>query len=491
MIRRHLRCFLPLAITLAAAADLAATLELADFRCEGLREAPQVDTPAPRFSWRLDSDARDVRQTAWQLRVSEIDASGTTVGSPLESKRIESDETQWNLIPGFKAAARSTYAWQVRAWDNHDQASEWSEPQRFGTGLIGSKWPAEWIGDGRNVPLYQTSPARHFRNSFQVDRPPVRARLYVSAFGLVEPWLNGKLVTEDKFIPGWPDYRRRVFYAAFDVTDLIQPGDNTLGMILGDGWFSGTMIPRHQYGQQPRFSALLDLTDSDGTVTTLITDENWRWTDAGPITLNSIYDGESYDARRELAGWSNAVPADKAKWQPGVTGLLIAAIFAAGMSTISTSLNSAATVVHSDFFLRFFRPKADGRASLRVLRLATLAFGVVGTSVSFLLLNVASALDAWWTLSSIFSGGILGLFLLGLLCRRASNPAAAAAVVCGLLVIAWITLSSAGAWPESLGYAESPFHAFLAIVLGTLTILFGGIVLSAFIPRKLTYPSVS
>ena len=173
---------------------------------------------------------------------------------------------------------------------------------------------------------------------------------------------------------------------------------------------------------------------------------------------------------------------------PGVTGLLIAAVFAAGMSTISTSLNSAATVVHADFFLRFFRPKATERASLRVLRLATLTFGVVGTSVSFLLLNIASALDAWWTLSSIFSGGILGLFLLGILCHKASNPASAAAVVCGLCVIAWITLSAASLWPQSLAFAESPFHAFLAIVLGTLTILFGGVALSTLVPQKQIRP---
>jgi SSS family solute:Na+ symporter len=169
---------------------------------------------------------------------------------------------------------------------------------------------------------------------------------------------------------------------------------------------------------------------------------------------------------------------------PGVTGLLIAAVFAAGMSTISTSLNSAATVFHSDFFKRFFSPGADDRASLRVLRLATLAFGIIGTSVSFLLLNVASALDAWWTLSSIFSGGILGLFLLGMLCRRAGNPAAAAAVICGLLVITWITLSTAGLWPASLDFARSPFHAFLAIVMGTLVILLGGMALSSLFPAK-------
>jgi SSS family solute:Na+ symporter len=169
---------------------------------------------------------------------------------------------------------------------------------------------------------------------------------------------------------------------------------------------------------------------------------------------------------------------------PGVTGLLIAAVFAAGMSTISTSLNSAATVFHADFFKRFIRPGTDDRSSLRVLRLATLACGIIGTSVSFLLLNVASALDAWWTLSSIFSGGILGIFLLGLLCRRANNPAAVAAVTCGLLGITWITLSAAGLWPATLDFARSPFHAFLAIVMGTLVILFGGIAFSALFRAK-------
>lgn len=166
----------------------------------------------------------------------------------------------------------------------------------------------------------------------------------------------------------------------------------------------------------------------------------------------------------------------------GVTGLLIAAVCAAGMSTISTSLNSAATVFHADFFRRFICK--EGGDALKVLRVATLAFGAIGTAVSLLLLNVASALDAWWTLSSIFSGGILGLFLLGMMSRRASNPAAAAAVTCGVLVITWITLSTAGLWPESLSAAKAPFHAFLAIVLGTLVILFGGIAFTSLLPRK-------
>lgn len=169
----------------------------------------------------------------------------------------------------------------------------------------------------------------------------------------------------------------------------------------------------------------------------------------------------------------------------GLTGLIIAAILAAGMSTVSTSLNSSATVIHSDFFKRFLRPQTTDAGSLRFLRAATLVIGVLGTGISFLLLNVSSALDAWWTLSSIFSGGILGLFLLGMM-TRAGNTTAIVAVSAGLLVIAWMVLSSLPLWPASLAALASPFHSFLVIALGTLTILFTGVILATFLNHKAT-----
>jgi alpha-L-rhamnosidase len=308
---------LSVTMTPADGAALSDALAVADPRCEGLREAPQVDTPAPRFSWQLVADGRDVRQTAYQLRIAEVDGRGRPVAPAVESPRVESDDTQWVVVPGFAPRPRTTYAWQVRAWDNRGHVSEWTEPRRFGTGLLGENWPAEWIGDGRTLPLYDTAPARHFRGTFLVEHAPARARLYVSAFGLVEPWLNGGKVSEDLFIPGWPDYRRRVFYAAFDVTSLVRPGENTLGMLLADGWYSGTMLPRHQYGQQAMFSAFLDLTDEEGRTETITTGETWRWSDAGPVRMQSIYHGETYDARRELAGWSDPRPsADGDGWRP-------------------------------------------------------------------------------------------------------------------------------------------------------------------------------
>lgn len=288
----------------AAAGPAYAALRVVDVRCEGLREAPQVDTRTPRFSWALESERRDVRQSAYQLRVTETDGQGNALGKPVETARLESEASQWVTIPGFTPKARTEYAWQVRVWDNHNEASEWSAPQRFGTGLLGEKWPADWIGDGRTVERFKTMPARYLRSGFQVERAPVRARLYVSAFGLVEPWINGKPVSEDCFTPGWPDYRQRVFYVAYDVTSLVKPGANQWGMILGDGWYSGTILPLHQYGPEPMVSAFLDLTDADGKTTTVTTGADWRWNDEGPIRMNSIYHGETYDARRERADWS-------------------------------------------------------------------------------------------------------------------------------------------------------------------------------------------
>jgi len=161
---------------------------------------------------------------------------------------------------------------------------------------------------------------------------------------------------------------------------------------------------------------------------------------------------------------------------PGVTGLLIAAIFAAAMSTISTSLNSSATLLLTDFYTRYLRPAASERESMRVLQIGTLVWGLLGTGIALAMINVQAALDAWWTLSGIFAGGMVGLFLLGMISRRAGNPAAATGVLLGVLVIVWMTLSpDCETLPEPL---RSPLHSFLTIVVGTLTILLVGLLVS-------------
>ena len=144
----------------------------------------------------------------------------------------------------------------------------------------------------------------------------------------------------------------------------------------------------------------------------------------------------------------------------GLTGLLIASIFAAGMSTIATSVTSSSTIILTDYYQRF-RKHAGNRERMLVLKLSSVGVGVAGILVAFAFMSVQSALDAWWALASIFSGGMLGLFLLGYISKKARNFDAVLGVVCGVSLVCWIVIS--------------PFvHANLAIVFGTLLIFLVG-----------------
>jgi SSS family solute:Na+ symporter len=162
----------------------------------------------------------------------------------------------------------------------------------------------------------------------------------------------------------------------------------------------------------------------------------------------------------------------------GVTGLIIAAIFAAAMSSIDSSLNSSATVVREDIYGRYINPNPTDRQSMIVLYGTTLLWGALGTGVALALMPVTSVLDAWWMLEGLFAGGMLGLFLLGIISQKANSPIAAISVVLGMLVIVWMTLPSVFA-EEQLRFLRSPFHANMIVTCGTLTIVLVGLVISA------------
>ncbi|MEX0771208.1 MAG: sodium:solute symporter [Balneolaceae bacterium] len=156
----------------------------------------------------------------------------------------------------------------------------------------------------------------------------------------------------------------------------------------------------------------------------------------------------------------------------GVTGLLIASIFAAGMSTLSTSLNSGATVILNDFYKRY-RKQAGERESVRVLYIASALICILGIFISFFIIRVESALDIWWNLAGIFSGGMLGLFLLGYFSEKVSNVPAAMGVLLGLLVIAWMSLSPV-LFTGELERFQNSLHSYMTIVVGTLVIFITG-----------------
>jgi SSS family solute:Na+ symporter len=158
----------------------------------------------------------------------------------------------------------------------------------------------------------------------------------------------------------------------------------------------------------------------------------------------------------------------------GFTGLLIASIFAAGMSTISTSINSGSTVVLTDYYKRYAKKEVTERDSMKVLYVSSFIFSVVGIIIGVAMINVQSALDAWWKLASVFSGGMLGLFLLGAFVKTVNVKGTIIGVILGLIAILWLSLSPMVFTEEPLLKFASPFHTYLTIVLGTLIIFFTG-----------------
>lgn len=173
----------------------------------------------------------------------------------------------------------------------------------------------------------------------------------------------------------------------------------------------------------------------------------------------------------------------------GIRGLLIAAVFAAAMSTVSTSLNSSATLVMSDFYKRLWRPASGDEAEVSVLRGATIVWGALGTAMALTLVRLTdSVLDVWWLLSGILGAAIIGLFLLGFMIPGITNRRAIVVALIGMVVIGWMAFSPTGRWPESLKPIASPFHPYLVIVIGPMVMVLTGW-LGSFKPTSISQAS--
>ncbi|MFA6562306.1 MAG: family 78 glycoside hydrolase catalytic domain [Verrucomicrobiia bacterium] len=192
-----------------------------------------------------------------------------------------------------------------------------------------AKWPAARVlGDygmqpwGKAKLLSVTLPPVPFlRTGFRTDKPVTRATLYATGLGIFDVHLNGKRVSDDWFNPGWTEYAKRVYYRAYDVTKLVRAGDNALGAVLADGWFSGYVgygNNRDHYGKLPRVRAQLNIEFADGTTAVVGTGPNWKAA-TGPLLESDFLMGETYDARLAMDGW-DAPGFDDGKWELVVVG---------------------------------------------------------------------------------------------------------------------------------------------------------------------------
>jgi len=276
-----------------------------------------VNDAAPRLSWQLSQvdGRRGIAQSAYEVKVSSLPGGPADLW---DSGRVQGDTCTQVPYAGAALPSRTRAYWQVTVWDEHGQPSTSPSGSAFWeTGLLDRKdWEAKWIGAPWHGAGYSAAVAPFLRRGFSLGQKPVRARLYVTALGLYEAFLNGKKVGDDHFTPGWTDYHHRVQYQVYDVTNLLIEGDNVLGAVLGDGWYCGHVAYRDRevYGERPRLLAQLEVTRADGSRQVISSDGSWKVA-PGPILENDLLMGESYDARQELNDWLTPVPVT-AGWKP-------------------------------------------------------------------------------------------------------------------------------------------------------------------------------
>ncbi|HVE76359.1 MAG TPA: glycoside hydrolase family 78 protein [Actinomycetota bacterium] len=278
----------------------------ANLRCEFMTNPIGIDVTTPRLSWTVDSDVRGDFQVAYRILA-------TSDGGEVlwDSEKVESSQTTHVEYGGPSLAPRARVYWRVACWDAKGVASDLDEcsPAFFETGLLDeSLWNAEWIGlrNAGSNDMFRPSP--HLRRVFGIADPVASARLYITALGLYRVWINGQLVGDDLFTPGWTDYDVRVPYQTYDVTGHLVQGENCIGAVLGDGWYSGFVggqRMRNRWGELPELRAQLEITLEGGENMFISTDDSWQGA-FGPIVVSDLLMGEDYDARRQLGEWTTA-----------------------------------------------------------------------------------------------------------------------------------------------------------------------------------------
>ena len=284
------------------------TLTITNLRCEYLDNPRGLDIIRPRLSWQLASERRGTRQVAYRLTVA-ASAADLTAGRDLlwDSGIVESAASTQIAYAGAPLTSRRQLWWQVEVSDDAGNRAV-SAPAWWEMGLLErDDWQARWIAADLTGGPRSSIPAPFLRRSFAVDRPIAAARLYITALGLYECTINGRRVGEAIFAPGWTDYHTRVQYQVYDVAELLGDGENVIGVILGDGWYSGSVDwrGRQRYGDRPQLLAQLEIRYADGSRDLVISDEQWQ-VRFGPILESDMQHGESYDARLELGAWDRA-----------------------------------------------------------------------------------------------------------------------------------------------------------------------------------------
>ena len=295
---------------------------------------PLIENQQPRFSWKMRSDFNGSYQSAYQILVSDR-SEGVEKGNIWNSGKVESKQSLLVSYAGAKLKSGSRYFWKVKVWDEQGTESAWSDVSSFQFGLPkeadwdGAKWigydelsagkrlveGVSGYGDASKNKVEERAVVPMFRKDFQIEGKISSATLFISGLGQYEALMNGKKVGDNFLTPGWTDYEKTVLYNSYDVTELVQDGENVLGAIVGNGFYYNN---RERYRKLiiaygfPMLICKLQLKHADGQTETIISDDSWK-TSPSAITYSGIYGGEDYDATLEQQGW-NQTGFDDQNW---------------------------------------------------------------------------------------------------------------------------------------------------------------------------------
>ena len=284
-------------------------MEVVHLRCENLENPQGIDEKKPRLSWWLQSGRNGAKQTAYQIQCSrDMEFVDEIVW---DTSKVESARSLYIDYGGLDLKSRDRVYWRTRVWDVIGEVSSWSEVAFWEMGLLEpDDWKGQWIDPESEINPEEFQPAPFLRKEFEIHELTKSARLYITAHGLYEAWINGERVGNQYFTPGRTQYNKRLQYQVYDITSLLQEGTNVIGIILGDGWWRGKVGfggERNVSGERIAVLAQIEI-DSEPV---LITDTSWKCTSNGPIRMSDLQIGDIYDSRIEMKEWSKTGFNDK------------------------------------------------------------------------------------------------------------------------------------------------------------------------------------
>ena len=249
-----------------------------------------IDIRHPRLMWNCEGGTK---QTAYRI------VAKTDEQIVWDSGKVSSDSMHADYPNDL--ASRQRVEWNATLWDETDSKVESSETAFFETGLLSaSDFRAKWISGNYRVNPKKRYPVDCFKKEFSAHNV-AKARLYITACGLYEALVNGKRVDDFVLAPGHTDYTKRIQLQTYDVTELLENGENVITVELADGWYRGSCGAwglRNQYGTQTKLYAQLEITDKSGNKAVIGTDQTWAWSNDGKIRFADNKDGEIVEAWR-------------------------------------------------------------------------------------------------------------------------------------------------------------------------------------------------